>query len=201
MTDKSLCDSCTNIGCEFQSGIVRTKCAFYMPPQLEPDNCGNYVVQDSTTKNNIRDNRVKNELNRVKDELEPITKNCESCRYYGSHHEVCNYCYKCSLWTEQEPTTKNDLGDDCVRRKAVLNTLERMDKVLDEDRTVDSYKELLKECYKVLPSVTPQEPKTGYISIDDVMSVFDDFMCGEVDEEGTETFWEMLKDKAESEEA
>lgn len=51
MTDKSLCDSCTNIGCEFQSGIVRTKCAFYMPPQLEPDNCGNYVVQDSNTKN------------------------------------------------------------------------------------------------------------------------------------------------------
>lgn len=156
-TFSNLCNSCTNIGCEFQSGIVRTKCAFYMPPQLEPDNCGNYVVQDSTTKNDIRDNRVKNELNRVKDELEPTTKKCESCRYYGSHHEVCNYCYKCSLWTEQEPTTKNDLGDDCVRRKAVLNTLERMDKVLDEDRTVDSYKELLKECYKVLPSVTPQE--------------------------------------------
>jgi len=44
-----------------------------------------------------------------------------------------------------------------------------------------------------------QEPKTGYISIDDVMSVFDDFMCGEVDEDGTETFLEMLKDKAESE--
>lgn len=75
MTDKNLCDSCTNIGCEFQSGIVRTKCAFYMPPQLEPDKCGNYVVQDSTTKNDIRDNRVKNELNRVKDELEPTTKN------------------------------------------------------------------------------------------------------------------------------
>lgn len=29
----------------------------------------------STTKNDIRDNRVKNELNRVKDELEPPTKN------------------------------------------------------------------------------------------------------------------------------
>ena len=43
------------------------------------------------------------------------------------------------------------------------------------------------------------KPKTGYISIDDVMSVFDDFMCGEVDEEGTETFLEMLKDRAESE--
>ena len=41
-----------------------------------------------------------------------------------------------------------------------------------------------------------QEPRKGYISIDDVMSVFDDFMCGEVDENGTETFLEMLKDKA-----
>ncbi len=50
-----------------------------------------------------------------------------------------------------------------------------------------------------MPPVTPQ-PKTGYISIDDVMSVFDDFMCGEVDEDGTDTFLEMLKDKAESEE-
>ena len=52
---------------------------------------------------------------------------------------------------------------------------------------------------KNVPSVAPQKPKTGYISIDDVMSVFDDFMCGEVDEEGTETFLEMLKDKSESE--
>ena len=49
-----------------------------------------------------------------------------------------------------------------------------------------------------LPPVAPQ-PKTGYISIDDVMSVFDDFMCGEVDEDGTDTFLKMLKDKAESE--
>lgn len=56
------------------------------------------------------------------------------------------------------------------------------------------------EIIGLLPTVTPQETKTGYISIDDVMSVFDDFMCGEVDEEGTETFLEMLKDKAESEE-
>jgi len=40
----NLCNSCTNIGCEFQSGIVRTKCAFYIPPHIETDNCGNYVV-------------------------------------------------------------------------------------------------------------------------------------------------------------
>lgn len=42
----NLCDSCTNIGCEFQSGIVRTECAFYMPPHLESDNCGNYIIQE-----------------------------------------------------------------------------------------------------------------------------------------------------------
>ena len=33
--------------------------------------------------------------------------------------------------------------------------------------------------------------------IDDVMSVFDDFMCGDVDEEGKNTFLEMLKDRLE----
>lgn len=195
-------------------------------------------MQDSTTKNNIRDNRVKNELNRVKDELEPITKNCESCRY-GSHHEVCNYCYKCSLWTEQEPTTKNDLEVNCINRtpsipkewqdvfKDVDEFIEFIWDRVDTSDFEDSYtspvinaepnelfkvtasdkREQLYELFvemitrKNTPSVTPQEPKTGYISIDDVMSVFDDFMCGEVDEEGTETFWEMLKDKAESEES
>lgn len=35
MTIDNLCNYCTNIGCEFQSGIVRTECAFYMPPHVE----------------------------------------------------------------------------------------------------------------------------------------------------------------------
>ena len=161
-TLNNLCNSCTNIGCEFQSGIVRTKCAFYMPPQLEPDNCGNYVVQDSTTKNDIRDNRVKNELNRVKDELEPTTKNCESCRYYGSHHEVCNYCYKCSLWTEKELTTKNDLGVDAISIKQVLREL----KESAEHHANDSREEVLLrrdiDLIRTVLSVTPQEPRKGY---------------------------------------
>lgn len=39
MTIDNLCDSCTNIGCMFQSGIVRTECAFYIPPHIEPDDC------------------------------------------------------------------------------------------------------------------------------------------------------------------
>ena len=131
--EPNLCDSCTNVGCEFQSGIVRTKCAFYIPPQIEPDNCGNYVVQDSTT--------------------------------------------------------KNDLGVDCVSRILVQSAI---------SKSIE-YKENPYQLYKRierLPSVTPQEPRKGHLSIDDVMSVFDDFMCGEVDEDGTETFLEMLIDKA-----
>ena len=48
-----------------------------------------------------------------------------------------------------------------ISRQAVLKTLDDMDNVLDEDRTIENYKELLKECYEVLPSVNPQE-KTGH---------------------------------------
>lgn len=55
------------------------------------------------------------------------------------------------------------------------------------------------DCVRVAIEALKKDSKAGYISIDDVMSVFDDFMCGEVDEEVTETFLEMLKDKAESE--
>lgn len=48
-----ICDSCTNVGCIFQTGIVRTQCAFYMPPHMQPDNCGNYVIQEPKTKNDL----------------------------------------------------------------------------------------------------------------------------------------------------
>ena len=84
---------------------------------------------------------------------EPTTKNCGSCRYYGSHHEVCNYCYKCSLWTEQEPTTKNDLGVDCISRQAVID----MTGLSEWFDSSDSYNEFVFEL-NTLPSVTPQEP-------------------------------------------
>lgn len=78
--------------------------------------------------------------------------------------------------------------EDCISRRAVLDLVNSDWKYEGLEMDVVS-----------LPSVQP-EPKKGYISIADVMSVFDDFMCGEVDEDGTETFLEMLKDKAESEE-
>lgn len=50
---------------------------------------------------------------------------------------------------------------DVVSRQAVLDTLDKMDKALDVDRTVENYKELLTECYKDLPPVIQKE-KTGH---------------------------------------
>ena len=56
---------------------------------------------------------------------------------------------------EQEPCK------DAISRQAVLDTLDTSDRFMDEDRTVDTYRALLKECYEVLPSVTPKQ-KTGH---------------------------------------
>ena len=52
---------------------------------------------------------------------------------------------------------------DLISRQAVLATLDNMDKALDEERTVEKYKELLTECIKVLPSVEKAEKE--YISL------------------------------------
>ena len=44
--------------------------------------------------------------------------------------------------------------NDAISRRAVLDTLDKMDSVLDKDRTVETYKELLTACYNDLPPVT-----------------------------------------------
>ena len=63
-----------------------------------------------------------------------------------------------NFWTALEMAIKaleKKQCNDAISRKAVLNTLDSTDKFLDETRTVESYKTLLEECYKNLPSVTP----------------------------------------------
>ena len=46
--------------------------------------------------------------------------------------------------------------EDAINRQMVLDTLDTTEKFMDEDRTVETYKALLKECYVVLPSATPK---------------------------------------------
>jgi DNA-directed RNA polymerase subunit RPC12/RpoP len=61
---ENLCDSCTNKACIFQSGILRRKCDFYIAPMphLEPDNCGNYVIQQEPCEDAISRKTVLNTL-------------------------------------------------------------------------------------------------------------------------------------------
>ena len=73
--------------------------------------------------------------------------------------------------------------DDCISRQAVLNTLDKMDKALDTDRTVKSYKELLTECYKDLPLIMPTK-KTGKWIYKDLKGQF----CSACDEQ---SFWKF----------
>lgn len=136
---------------------------------------------------------------------EPTTKNCESCRNFGSHHGICEICKDNKCWTEVEPTTrnclgckyskdnhnagteechlcmwenqytpttKNDLGVDCIDRVGLLKAMDTWDKFgystryglerLDKnDKGFVPYVkyEDMVECVKGMPSVTPQEPR------------------------------------------
>lgn len=65
--------------------------------------------------------------------------------------------------------------DDAVSRQAVLNTLNNMDSTLDENRTVESYKELLAACYNDLPSVTPTHKRCHNANTD--YAECDQFVC------------------------
>ena len=59
---------------------------------------------------------------------------------------------------ELEPTTKNDLGVDAVSRKEVFNQI-----FYSTDNNGDVVLgSVLRERIARLPSVTPQEPKTGH---------------------------------------
>lgn len=98
-----------------------------------------------------------------------INQRATTCRHGGHCEWVA--CDKCNHYEPTSETITNSTSgylevvlsecDDCISRQAVLNTLDKMDKALDTDRTVESYKKLLTECYKDLPSVTPKE-KTGH---------------------------------------
>ena len=77
------------------------------------------------------------------------------------------------------------MNEGLVRRKSVLNTLNRMDKALDTDRTVETYKELLEECFKVLPTVDAQPVIHSYW-IERTDEALRDAMCKMLDKSAEE---------------
>ena len=58
---------------------------------------------------------------------------------------------------EQEPTTKNDLGVDCISRQAVLEQAYAYGNGLEPDGYCVNVEDI-----QALPSVTPQEPRKGH---------------------------------------
>ena len=68
---------------------------------------------------------------------------------------------------EQEPTTKNDLADDCISRKRAIERLELNFPVsagADNSKERYRYMQALADVQAIreLPPVTPQEPRKGY---------------------------------------
>ncbi len=59
---------------------------------------------------------------------------------------------------DQEPTTKNDLGVDCISRKAALDITWHDPSYSDPLNVLTEVRDKIRE----LPSLTPQEPKTGH---------------------------------------
>lgn len=117
MTVDNLCNSCINLGCEFQSGIVRSKCAFYIPPHIESDNYVNHVIQDSTTKNDLGVDCIsRTELLKAMDTwdkfgytarygLERLDKDDKGFVPYVKYEDMVNCVKGMPSVTQQEPKT------------------------------------------------------------------------------------------------
>ena len=90
--------------------------------------------------------------------------------YACSVHQNGGKCSKCNSYNAisdlSSVAPSKPTCDDAVSREAVLNTLDTMDKALDEDRTVEAYKELLKESYKELLPVTPKQRSGKWVEVD-----------------------------------
>ena len=93
------------------------------------------------------------------------------CHAYGSDWWNAEY---------KEPTTKNDLGVDCISRDSAIKALDYDIKCFEfksgVSKHMDDIAKLLNTIYetqvnniKALPSVTPQEPRKGHWVIKDKM--------------------------------
>lgn len=147
--------------------------------------------------------------------------NCKDSYYVGCTNDNCGcemehsggwktYEDAVNAWNRRAKALEQEPCEDVISRKSIKQKLQEhhdffvnayggfSNLPLNDKSRVDE----ITNCIAMVvnePPVTPQEPRKGYLSIEDVMLVFDDFMCGEVDEDGTKTFLEMLKDKAETE--
>ena len=175
--------------------LCRLRCWVVAPPLMTAEQKSKFIEALTET------------INALQTEPCEDRKNCPHRHENGNCLSVGGFCLAvddkhCQL--KKEPCGKdiNVPATDAISRQAAIDAIHYYCKNIcglsDYNWCPDCPSEQFVGLLKELPSVQPK-PKKGYISIADVMSVFDDFMCGDVDEDGTETFLEMLKDKAESE--
>ena len=80
------------------------------------------------------------------------------------------YDLKADIVNFEEPTTKNNLGVDCISRQALLNTTVKKNSIWN--KITDSEGNNLETIISNLPSVTPQEPR--WIPVSEYLPVTND---------------------------
>ena len=105
---------------------------------------------------------------------DPTTKkDCNTCTH--NNETDGSYCYACvkDMCNNYDPTTKNNLGVDCVDRNELLKIYEdrflelQKLKHLKDNKGANDRQLGVNYCINILkemPPVTPQEPKTGQLT-------------------------------------
>ncbi len=109
-------------------------------------------------------------LNKVMDwlEQEPTIRNCFGCKYSKDNHNAdTEECHLCMWENQYTPTAKNDLGVDCISRSRAIERLKLnfpISQGADNSRDRHRYMQAMADIQAIreLPSVTPQESKTGH---------------------------------------
>ncbi len=119
-------------------------------------------------------------------EQEPTTKNCRTCKNFGSHHGICEICKDNKCWTEQEPTTKNDVPDinvGKIDRPSVTPQEPFINKpcvssgVCEHDKNVvlDKIRAEIEEPLKINQGLNTENAKAQAIALSWVLEVIDKY--------------------------
>ncbi len=75
--------------------------------------------------------------------------------------DMVDACHMAIKALEQEPTTKNDLGVDCIDRKATLNAIIKRLGIKNETYLLEAERAIYQQIL-AMSSITPQEPRKGH---------------------------------------
>jgi hypothetical protein len=91
---------------------------------------------------------------------EPITqeRQAESDKFDAAFQDGYDHGYAQARFDyEQEPTTKNDLGIDCIKKSDAIDIIQDMHGLARADVISDAVNRII-----AMPSITPQKPRKGH---------------------------------------